>query len=274
MMNVKQIEYFVEVAKTLNYTKAAENLYISQSAITKQIFLLEEELGIELFIRSHKGVQLTLAGELFLKDAIDILQKIEGSQRRMKDFKEGKEGYLKLGYVMGLERTSFITTIDQFYQHYPHCYIDYDSATSYVLRDRLLKEQVDMILTHHFLDDSLYENIMIFQSQMMVYVRKDSQYSQRDYFEKDELYSLDLVFDNRVYSHDIQTMTIDHLLLQVMGQKEMAILPDFALKHTQFEKYIIGIPIIDMKEVTYAIYRKDNQNPLIHQFISILKDNF
>lgn len=115
MINVKQIEYFVEVAKTLNYTKAAENLYISQSANTKQIFLLEEDLGVELFIRSHKGVQLTLVGELFLKDAIDILQKIEGSQRRMKNFKEGKEGYLKLGYVMGLERTSFITTIDQFY---------------------------------------------------------------------------------------------------------------------------------------------------------------
>lgn len=274
-MNMKQIEYFVEVAKTLNYTKAASQLYISQSAITKQIFLLEKELGVELFIRSHKGVQLTLVGELFLKDAIDILQKIDGTQKRIKDFKDGKEGCLQLSYVMGLERTPMIKAMDQFYQQYPHCYIDYDSGTSYVLRDKLLRQQVDMILTHRFLEDSLYENVMIFQSQVMVYVRRDSQYSQKEYFEKDELYSLHLVSDtHRLYHNDIQTMTIDHLLLQVIGQKGIAILPDFAIKYTQFEKYIIGIPIKDMFEVTYAIYRKDNSNPLIHQFMSTLKDNF
>lgn len=83
-MNIKQIEYFVEVAKTKNYTKAAEKLYISQSAITKQIFLLEEELKVELFVRNNKGAKLTLAGELFLKDATEILNKIEKSHKKWK----------------------------------------------------------------------------------------------------------------------------------------------------------------------------------------------
>jgi len=271
-MNIKQIEYFVEVAKTLNYTKASQQLYISQSAITKQIFLLEEELKTELFIRSHKGVKLTLAGELFLKDAIDILQKIEGSQRRIQDFKEGKEGYLKLGYVMGLERTAMMKAIYQFYQQYPQCHVSYDSDISYILRDKLLKGQVDMILTHRFLDDALYENEMIFQSQVMVYVCKDSKYSHKDYFQKDELYSLHLVSD--MDHHDMQPMTVDHLLLQVIGHKGVAILPDFAIKYTQFNEYIIGIPVKDMIEVTYAVYKKDCQNPLIHQFMKVLKDNF
>lgn len=80
-MNFKQIEYFVEVAKKQNYTKAANKLFISQSAITKQIFLLEQELETSLFIRNNKGVKLTKAGEIFLKDALDILSKIEKSEK-------------------------------------------------------------------------------------------------------------------------------------------------------------------------------------------------
>lgn len=274
-MNIKQIEYFVEVAKNLNYTKASQKLYISQSAITKQIFLLEKELDVKLFSRNHKEVKLTSAGELFLKDAIDILQRIEGSQKRIQDFKDGKEGSFHLGYVKGLERTPMIYAINQFYQQYPQCYVNYDSDISYALRDKLLKKQVDLILTHRFLDDPLYQNDIIFQSQVMVYVRRDSSYVQKEYFTKEELYSLHLISDTcGLYHDDIQSMSIDHLLLQVIGHKGVAVLPDFAIRYTQFEEYIIGIPINDMIENTYAIYRKDNHNPLICRFIDVLKDNF
>lgn len=81
-MNIKQIEYFIEVAKRQNYTAAAKHLYISQSAITKQMLLLEEELETELFIRNNKGVQLTKSGEIFLKDALEIISKIEKVRKK------------------------------------------------------------------------------------------------------------------------------------------------------------------------------------------------
>ena len=65
-MNIKQLEYFVDLSQTLNFTKTAQNFYISQTAITKQIQCLEKDLGIPLFIRSKKSVELTNEGNLYL----------------------------------------------------------------------------------------------------------------------------------------------------------------------------------------------------------------
>ena len=272
-MNIKQIEYFVEVAKTKNYTKAAEKLYISQSAITKQIFLLEEELKVELFVRNNKGAKLTLAGELFLKDATEILNKIEKSHKKMESFKEGMTGHLNLGYVTGLERTSIISAISTFFQKYPNCYVEFDSKTSYILEDKLLKEQFDLILTHRYLHHLAYENIILFKSPIMVFLPINSKYNTKKYFTREELTELPVISHTMALFHDdIQTMEIDHLLLQVMGHKGVAILPEFAIKYTQFQEYIIGIPVKDMEEITYAIYKKDNDNPLLEKIIHCLKN--
>lgn len=64
-MKIRQIEYFLEVEKTLNITKAAQNMYVSQTAITKQLQLLEEELGFALFSRENKRMKLTEGGLFF-----------------------------------------------------------------------------------------------------------------------------------------------------------------------------------------------------------------
>ena len=64
-MNLNQINYFLAICKTMNFTKAAHNLYISQTAVTKQIQLLETELGTKLF----NQIELTEAGRFFLIEA-------------------------------------------------------------------------------------------------------------------------------------------------------------------------------------------------------------
>ncbi len=61
-MNLTQVEYFLEAAKCLNFTAAARTLYVSQPALSKQIALLEKELGVPLFHRENRRVELTEAG--------------------------------------------------------------------------------------------------------------------------------------------------------------------------------------------------------------------
>lgn len=68
-MNFAQLEYFLAVAQSKNFSHAAENSYVSQSSLSKQIKALEKELGVELFVRSSAGVSLTPAGEMFLRFA-------------------------------------------------------------------------------------------------------------------------------------------------------------------------------------------------------------
>lgn len=76
-MELRQLRYFVAVADTLNFSRASESLYVSQSALSKQVAELEQELGVMLLERDKRSVQLTRAGELLLPEAKSILMQSE-----------------------------------------------------------------------------------------------------------------------------------------------------------------------------------------------------
>ena len=80
-----QLDTFLCVAEAGSFNKAAERLYISPPAVIKQINLLEESLGVELFVRSHRGLTLTKAGQSLLQDAKYIIQYCKDSVTRAKN---------------------------------------------------------------------------------------------------------------------------------------------------------------------------------------------
>ncbi|MFR0770356.1 MAG: LysR family transcriptional regulator [Dysosmobacter sp.] len=100
-MNRNQLKYFVAAAESRSFTKAAEQFYISQTAITQQIRLLEETLGCPLFDRSTRPVSLTPAGTIFLREAKGILERMSRAQERVHDASTGLSGTLRVGYVRG-----------------------------------------------------------------------------------------------------------------------------------------------------------------------------
>ena len=71
-MNVSRLEYFVSAAELLNFTKAAQKHYIAQTAMSQQIARLEDELGVELFIRDKNRVMITKQGQIFYNDVKNI----------------------------------------------------------------------------------------------------------------------------------------------------------------------------------------------------------
>ena len=81
-MNTTQIKYFLTAARTLNFTEAANQLYISQPALSKQITAIESELNMQLFIRSKKKVRLTPAGAVLLKEFPGIEEHYEDVVRK------------------------------------------------------------------------------------------------------------------------------------------------------------------------------------------------
>src|SRR5690625_1909395 len=100
-MELRHLKYFISVAEHLNFSKAAKELYISQSAISQQISKLEKDIGLVLFERDKRNVHLTNAGKTLLKEAHEIILKSEQAIENAKKAEQGILGKLKIGFLIG-----------------------------------------------------------------------------------------------------------------------------------------------------------------------------
>ena len=92
-----QLETFIVVADMGSFNKAAEALYITPPAVTKQMNLLEKDLGLKLFIRTHRGLILTEAGKSLYKDAKYIIEYCKESVERAKRAMQEKDNVIRIG---------------------------------------------------------------------------------------------------------------------------------------------------------------------------------
>ena len=98
-MELRQLRYFIAVAEELHFRRAAERLHISQPPLSQQIRALEDELGFVLLTRTRRRVQLTPAGEAFLRDARIVLAELEGAVATATRVNAGQTGRLRVGFV-------------------------------------------------------------------------------------------------------------------------------------------------------------------------------
>ena len=98
-MELRHLRYFVAVAEELHFGRAAEHLHIVQPALSKQISALEKELGVVLFERTKRRVELTKAGAAFLADALDVLAQADLAADRARAVGRGETGELVIGFI-------------------------------------------------------------------------------------------------------------------------------------------------------------------------------
>ncbi|MCH2071973.1 LysR family transcriptional regulator [Acinetobacter pittii] len=98
MLTLKQFQYFIKIVEEGSFTAASEKLFIAQSALSRQMKLLEEEIGFQLFDRTDKRAKLTLAGEVFYKKIKDNMHYLNEIIAVSKDIAEGKNRQIKIAH--------------------------------------------------------------------------------------------------------------------------------------------------------------------------------
>lgn len=98
MTSIRQLRYFVEIAECGSFSAAAERLYIAQSALSRQIKELEQQLGTPLFERTARLPRLTLAGQAFLERSRRLLADLAQAERVTRDIGQGLQGSLRLNH--------------------------------------------------------------------------------------------------------------------------------------------------------------------------------
>lgn len=127
-MRIEQLQYLLEISKTHSISLAADNLFLTQPALSNAIKKLEKELGVALFTRSKNGVLLTLAGKDILESAANIINEAHNISRIIESHKTKKpdtvNGNLKLQVVPPMNFLALPATIPLFHQRYPEVTLD------------------------------------------------------------------------------------------------------------------------------------------------------
>lgn len=145
-MELRQIEYFIEVAKREHVTEAAHALHVAQSAVSRQIFNLEEELGIDLFIRDGRNVRLTTIGKIFLEHMERAMNVIDDATQVVSEYTDPERGTVHIGFPSSLATYILPTAISGFREVYPHVQFDLNQGSQAQLTDAIVKGDVNIAL--------------------------------------------------------------------------------------------------------------------------------
>lgn len=131
-MDIRHLKYFMEVARQKSFTRAAETLHVSQSAISKMIKDLEQELGIHLFNRSSRFIRLTDTGETFLRHAQEVVALFDNLIREVESASLSDRGRITIGLPPITGSTRFAQLLGEFKKKFPQIDIalfEYGSKT-------------------------------------------------------------------------------------------------------------------------------------------------
>lgn len=169
-MNSRQLQYAVELSRVRNFSQLADKLEITQPALSKQILLLEKELGVKLFDRSTNPLSLTPAGEHFIREAQELLYKEDQLLRSMDRFQSGEAGRITIGISPFRSQYLMPGLLRRFREKYPGVRVVLHETGSDQLRKEAAEGRFDFAVVNLPVDDSVLDVTPIEQDTLVLAV--------------------------------------------------------------------------------------------------------
>ncbi|WBL16605.1 LysR family transcriptional regulator [Sutcliffiella sp. NC1] len=141
-MDFRQIRYFMEVAVREHMTEAADALHVAQSSVSRQIVNLENELGVDLFIREGRRVRLTPIGKIFFERMKHAMNVMDDAKREVEEYLDPEKGTIRIAFPVSLAANTLPTVIYAFRQRYPEA--------KFQLKQGLYRELIDGVVKGDF----------------------------------------------------------------------------------------------------------------------------
>ncbi|OLS40036.1 LysR family transcriptional regulator [Bacillus sp. MRMR6] len=145
-METRQIQYFLEVAKREHVTEAAEALHVAQSSVSRQIFNLENDLGVELFIREGRSVKLTPLGRIFYERVKQIWNMMEDAKREVEEHLKPEKGTVRIAFPISMAAHTLPSIIYAFRTRYPEAKFQMSNALYYDLIDGVVNGEFNLAM--------------------------------------------------------------------------------------------------------------------------------
>ena len=198
-MELRLLRYFLTVAKEQSFTKAAEQLHITQPTLSRQMSAFEEDLGITLFIRSGKKISLTDEGILLKRRALEILNLEERTIEELKGKEEVVEGTITIGCGEFAAVETLAKICKTYKEKYPLVQIVLHTATADAVYEMMNKGLVDIALFLEPVDTEGLDYIRITDcDHWCVGMRPDDPLAEKEFIKKEDLIGKPLILPERL----------------------------------------------------------------------------
>ena len=198
-MELRLLRYFLTVAKEQSFTKAAEQLHITQPTLSRQMAAFEEELGVTLFIRSGKKISLTEEGILLKRRALEILNLEEKTLEELKGKEDVVEGTITIGCGEFAAVETLAEICKTYKEKYPLVQIVLHTATADAVYEMMNKGLVDIALFMEPVDTEGLDYIRITDcDHWCVGMRPDDPLAEKEFIKKEDLIGKPLILPERM----------------------------------------------------------------------------
>jgi DNA-binding transcriptional LysR family regulator len=186
-MEIRQIQYFLSIVETGSFSAAADELYISQSSLSKMVIALEKELSVTLFDRSRRKVSLTRGGEAFLDHARRINAAYKAMLFDMNEHRSSMNAFT-IGTIPVLTQYGINAWISQYKDTHPEVRFDLEEIDGQNILPALSEKRFDIVFTrHNYLDPEKFESLLISKDKLLVVVSRKNRHAGRSSLALSEL---------------------------------------------------------------------------------------
>lgn len=296
-MTLNQLKYFVAVAESRSFTKAAEQYFLAQTAITQQIQKLETSLGVQLIDRKTRPISLTPMGQVFLREARSILRRMEGAVQRTREASTGITGTLRIGYTKGYEHSDLPIKMRRFHQSFPNVLVTCYRCDTDKLTAGLVKGEYDLIFTWdstNLIRDEGVDYRLQEKVQLVVALYGSHHLAKRTGLKRADLRDEVMLFMTPSRTGDttadeffihlyqkagytpnilMRSNDVESILMMVAAEEGISILPVSCVRHLSEADNLVFVPLEGEEEVEeiQAFWRKDNESPSLRHFLEGLQ---
>lgn len=291
---LKQIKYFQAVVRCGSFTRAAEECYISQSAISQQIQALEQELGIQLLARGNRKFSVTPAGEHFYKKSLALTADFEKLCRETVRIAHEDDPQLCIGYLKGYSGNEFQQAVAEFTEKYPDVAIHIINGSHEELYDELRSGRVDLILNDQrraFSDE--YVNCILTTSECCIEISARSPVAGAESVDVQDLKDIPCILvasqsqrrNEQGYYHDIVGIRSEFLFAENLEEARLLVIGGKGFMPVEgsgqaaaFGTPLHHVPLLrkgkPIRRNYCAFWKEDNSGYYVETFADILKKKF
>lgn len=292
-MELRHLRYFIAVAEELNFSRAAERLHMAQPPLSQQIRALEDEIETQLFDRTKRPLQLTLAGQVFLEEARLALAQVENAVKTAKRASRGEIGRLIVGFNSSMANCLLPDILRVYRDRFPKVELIWRELVTSLQLQALRDRHLDVGFFHlmsSMLQESDLCSVTIWQESLIAALPEKHRLVNTNQVSLTELAQESFILPSREFAPGLSEQ-IEHLCQQfgfspnviqegtmmltilglVAGGVGIALLPanaqNIQRKGVIYKSIAESTPTIPMA----AVWRADDNSPILREFLEVTR---